>query len=75
MAKVYKVKFKPKNCIILGGSVYYADQIYETELTDKQVVALKQSMEVISHSLIGEKVEEPKKDSLVSKRGRPTKKV
>lgn len=54
MAKIYKVTIKPKNCIILNGKVYYADNEYELTMTDKQVVAYKPYMEIINHLLIGE---------------------
>lgn len=71
MAKIYKVKFKPKNLIILNSTSYFADEEYEIQLTDKEVVAYKPYMVIISHSLIGEK---PEETETTNKRGRPPKK-
>lgn len=71
MAKLYRVKFIPQNLIILNGNTYFADQEYEVVLTDKQGTALKDSMKIISSTLIGE---EPEKnlEKTETKKGRPS---
>ena len=70
MAKLYRVKFIPKNLIILNGNLYFADQEYEAVLTDKQGTALKNSMKIISSTLIGEETEKTNKTE--TKKGRPS---
>lgn len=57
MAKIYKIKIKAKNTIIFNNNVYYADNEYEITMTDKQIVAYKPFMEILSHSLVGEETE------------------
>lgn len=68
MAKIYKLKIRTKNTIFFNKEVYYADNEYELEMTDKQIVAYKPYMEILSHSLIGEQNENE-----ISRKGRPSK--
>ncbi len=71
MAKIYKLKIKAKNIIFFNNNVYYADNEYELIMTDKQIVAYKPFMEILSHSLIGEETEKTETDSI--RKGRPPK--
>ena len=74
MVKVYKVKIKPKNAIILKGKVYFADIEYELEMTNVELVAFRDSLDLISHTLISEEettVKETEKTE--TRRGRPPK--
>jgi hypothetical protein len=70
MAKLYRVKFIPENLIILNGNTYFADQEYEAVFTDKQGTALKNSMKIISSTLIGE--EPDKTNKTETKKSRPS---
>lgn len=71
MAKMYKVKMKPKNLIILHGNAYFADNEYELILTHNEALTLKSSMEIIGQPLLVETLQE---NENTTRRGRPPKK-
>lgn len=74
MVKLYKVKIKPKNAIIFKNKVYFADIEYELEMTNVELVAFKNSFDLISHTLISEKTETEKEtENTATRRGRPPK--
>ena len=74
MVKLYKVKIKPKNAIILRNKVYFADIEYELEMTNVELVAFKDSLDLISHTLIGEeKTTNIETEKTATRRGRPPK--
>lgn len=74
MVKLYKVKIKPKNAIIFKNKVYFADIEYELEMTNVELVAFKNSFDLISHTLISEKNENDKEtENTATRRGRPPK--
>ena len=74
MVKLYKVKIKPKNAIIFKNKVYFADIEYELEMTNVELVAFKNNLDLISHTLIGEKNENEKEtENTATRRGRPPK--
>ena len=74
MVKLYKVKIKPKQSIIFKQQVYFADIEYELEMTNVELVACKDKIDLISHTLISEEettVKETEKTE--TRRGRPPK--
>lgn len=72
MAKLYKVKMKPKNLIILHGNAYFADNEYELTMTHNEALAYKSYMEIIGQPLV---IEQPEKNETTeTRKGRPPKK-
>lgn len=74
MVKLYKVRIKPKNAIIFKRQVYFADIEYELEMTNVELVAYKDSIDLISHTLISEdETTDKETEKTATRRGRPPK--